>query len=105
MAITFVTGNTKPFLSGTIHDEDDATEPVNLAGCSVVFQMRKADDKRFTVNAAAIVVSAADGTVRYEWGDNDLNTPGTYLVQFEVTYPDGKTQTTSTPVAIEVRRA
>ena len=105
MALIFVTGDTKPFLNGTIHDSDDADSPVNLTGCSVVFQMRKADDRRFTVNAAAVVVSAVDGTVRYEWGDNDLNTPGTYLVQFEVTYPDSKVQTTATPVEIEVRRA
>lgn len=105
MSLTFVTGNMRPSLTGVIHEEGDPTALINLTGCTVRFQMRKSDDKRFTVNAAASVVDAAGGEVRYDWAANDLNVPGTYLVQWEVTFPDNKTQTTAEPVEIEVRRA
>jgi Rib/alpha/Esp surface antigen-like repeat protein len=105
MSLTFVTGNTKPYLTAVIHDEDDPSEPINLTGCSVRLQMRKADDRRFTVNAEVDITSAAAGAVEYRWGTNDLNQPGTYEVQFEVTFPDSKVQTTAVPVEIEVRRA
>lgn len=105
MALTFVTGDTKPYLNGTITEEDDTTAPIDLTGCTVLFQMRKSDDRKFTVNSAVTVLDAPSGSVQYQWGTNDLNTPGTYEVQFEVTFPDGKTQTTASPVEIEVRRA
>lgn len=104
--LRFVTGNTKPYLNGTIFLEEDPSTPVNLTGCTVRIQMRKADDRRFTVNQEVTTVTdALNGQVQYQWGENDLNTPGIYQVQFEVTYPDDSTQTTSSPIDIEVRRA
>lgn len=107
--LKFVTGNTQPFLNGTITGLNETTneyEPINLGGCTVRMQMRKDDDRRFTVNQeVTTVVNAAAGQVQYEWGPNDLNTPGIYLVQFEVTYPDATVQTTAEPPTIEVRRA
>lgn len=105
MPLTFVTGDTRPALFGVIHEADDPTAVLDLSGCTVRFQMRKADDRRYTVNAEATIVSPSEGEVRYTWATNDLNVPGTYLVQWEVTFPDTSVQTTATPVEIEVRRA
>jgi hypothetical protein len=102
---TFVQGDTGPSLLATLHDQTDPFIPLDLSDASGVrFQMRKPDDKRYTVNAPATIVNAATGRVRYAWGPNDLAVPGDYEVQFEVTFVDGMVQTTATPNQITVRR-
>jgi len=104
MSLTFVQGDTAPDINGIIHEEDSPDDIVDLTDCSVRFQMRKPDDHRYRVNAAATVVDAAAGRVRYSWGANDLSDPGTYVVQWEVTYLGGRVQTTSPEVTVTVRR-
>lgn len=104
MSLEFVQGDTAPDITSQIHLEDDPTSPVVLTGASVRFQMRKADDRRFTVNAAATVTDESTGLVRYSWAVNDLAVPGTYLAQWEVTYPGGRVQTTAPVETLTVRR-
>lgn len=102
MPLTFVQGDTAPAITALItHDSDGSA--LDLAGSTVKFQMRKSDDRRFTVNNDATIVNASTGSVSYSWGPNDLAVPGTYLVQWEVTYADARVQTTSTS-EITVRR-
>jgi hypothetical protein len=101
---TFVQGDTGPDLTAILHDEDDATSPIDLTGAAVRFQMRKENDKRFTVNQPATVLSAAAGEVSYSWAVNDLAVPGDYQVQWEIVFPDGKIQTQAVPSTITVRR-
>lgn len=102
MTLTFVQGDTAPAITATI-SHDSTGSPVDLAGSAVRFQMRKANDRRFTVNEVATLVDAPTGQVEYVWGPNDLAVPGDYQVQWEVTYPDARIQTTSTST-ITVRR-
>lgn len=102
--LTLVQGDTAPDLVAVIHEEDDAETPIDLTGASVAFQMRKADDRRYTVNATMVADDPVNGQFHYEWGTNDLAVPGTYQGQFEITYQDGKIQTTRVPFSIEVRR-
>jgi hypothetical protein len=105
MGLTFVQGDTGPDIEATIHLEDPSTTPVDLTHTDgVKFQMRKPDDRRFTVNAVATVLDAEAGTVKYSWGANDLSVPGDYECQWEVTFEDGKVITTAFPVTITVRR-
>ena len=104
MSLTFVQGDTAPDITAIIHEEDDPTSVIDLTDCAVKFQMRQSDDKRYTVNASATVTDAPAGAVSYSWGANDLAVPGTYVVQWEVTYPGGRIQTTSPEVTITVRR-
>lgn len=101
MTLTFVQGDTAPALTATIIHSDSTA--LNLTGSSVRFQMRKANDKRFTVNEVATLVDAPTGQVEYVWGPNDLAVPGDYQVQWEVTYPDARIQTTAI-ATITVRR-
>lgn len=102
--LTFVQGDTAPDLQAVIHDADDSDDVVDLTGATVRFQMRRPDDRRFTINAEAEILDEDAGTVRYQWGTNDLNVPGDYLVQWEVTYPDARIQTTAAANTITVRR-
>ena len=102
MTLEFVQGDTAPAITATIALKSDLS-PVDLSGASVRFQMRKPDDRRFTVNAAATVTNASAGAVRYAWATNDLTVPGEYVVQWEVTYADLRIQTTGQET-ITVRR-
>ena len=102
--LQYVQGDTGPDLVAIIHEDTTDKEPIDLTDASVAFQMRKPDDKRYTVNAVVEIEDAEAGRVRYEWGPNDLAVTGLYDGQFEVTFSDGKIQTTKTPFTIEVRR-
>jgi Rib/alpha/Esp surface antigen-like repeat protein len=104
MADIVVQGDTGPDVVAVLHEEGSVTSPIDLTGATVAFQMRKPDDRRYTVNALATIEDATAGQVRYEWGPNDLAVPGDYQAQFEITFPNGKVQTTKTPLTIEVRR-
>lgn len=105
MSLTFVQGDTDPTIQSVLHEEDDPTVIIDLSQAqSVRFQMRKQDDHRYTVNAAGTIVDAPNGQVSYSWGANDLSVPGTYLVQWEITWLGGRVQTTAQEVLITVRR-
>jgi len=101
MTNTWVQGDTEPAITATLNRSGAAE---SLTGASVKFQMRKDDDKRYTVNAAATIVDEASGKVKYVWGASDLNIIGTYLVQWEVTFLSGRIETTDPPNPIIVRR-
>jgi len=107
MSLTFVQGDTAPDITAIIHEEDDISsviDLVNLTNASVRFQMRRSDDRRYQVNSGADILDAVNGRVSYSWAANDLSVPGTYVVQWEVTYLGGRVQTTSPEVTITVRR-
>ena len=97
----YVTGDTGPAHQARIplldNDGNETGSYADLTDASVKFQMRKADDKEYTVDAvASIVGTPTDGRVKYSWAANDLSMPGEYLVQYEVTFPDTTIQTTTT---------
>jgi len=102
--LVFVQGDTAPDLGAVLHVKGDPTTPIDLTDATVRFQMRKGDDRTFTVDAAADIVDADGGEVVYQWDTNDLAVPGDYNVQWEVTFPDLRIQTTATPNLIRVRR-
>lgn len=104
MSLTFVQGDTAPSIVSVIHLEDPPLTITNLTGCTVRFQMRKNDDRRFTVNSIAQITNSAAGAVSYDWAPNDLAIPGTYQVQWEVTFPGGRIQTTAPTETATIRR-
>lgn len=100
----FVQDDTSPEIAAQLHEELNESVPVDLNGCTVKFQMRKPDDREFTVDAAATITNPAEGLVSYTWAPGDLHVFGEYDVQWQVTYGDGKKQTTTLPNRILVRR-
>lgn len=101
----FVQGDTEPAINATLHEEDAPAQVWDLTDAgSVRFQMRKADDRRFTVDNEATILDPEAGTVRYNWGPNDLSVPGEYEVQWRVIYNDLRKQTTAHTQTITVRR-
>lgn len=58
---------------------------VDLTPSTVKFKMRLVGSATLKVDAAAVIVSAPAGTVRYDWASADVNTAGVYLIWWEVT--------------------
>ena len=79
-----VQGDTKPALTTTL--EHDGI-PQDLTGSTVEFHMSN------IVVAEATVTDASAGQVMYQWQPGDTDIPGLYIAEFEVTYPDGTTET------------
>lgn len=73
---------------------DQAGTAVDLSGAtSVVFSLRDRRTQAVKISrAAATIVDAATGRVRYSWTAADVDTPGSYVGEFEVTFASG-TQT------------
>lgn len=66
---------------------DDTGTAKNLTGCTVVFLMATSSETIDTpvINAAATVVNAATGAVKYSWTGTDTNTVGSYVARWRVT--------------------
>lgn len=70
----------------------------------VTFIMTTAVGATPKVNAAAVIVDAANGVVRYDWASVDTNAPASYLGEWQVTWADGRKQSfpTLTYITIDV---
>lgn len=81
--------------------------PINLTGCTVRWKMARKSDGAVVVDAAAAIVSAADGRVQYEWVAPDTDDSGHFEGEWRVTYPDGKTLTVPTTnfVGVHVQKS
>lgn len=67
----------------------------------VVFRMRPKDSTGLVVNDAGTIVSAT--RVAYQFESPELETPGTYLLEATLTYPDGEeTAPTSSYVVVVI---
>jgi hypothetical protein len=60
---------------------------------SVAFHMRSEGGGAAKVDAAAVVVNAAGGIVKYSWAAVDTDTSGSYEAEFEVTWSGSRTET------------
>lgn len=83
--------DTVPSIRATLQNGNG--DPVDLINATVRFHMRLIGANNTTVDAAAVVVSAAAGIVQYNWIADDTDTIGSYQAEFEVTYPDSTVET------------
>lgn len=98
---TFFVGNRNPSITQTITNDNGAAH--DLTGQTVKFRMRAVGSQTLKVDAAATIVSAAAGTVRYDWAAADVDTPGLYLVWWQVTTTAGSNTQDVTEAIIEFR--
>jgi hypothetical protein len=91
MKYTFVQGDTLPILTETIKGPNGVA--VDLTGATVKFHLWRPGEAA-KVNAAGSVYDASGGIVKYSWGTTDLNTPGLYNAEWEITFIGGGIQTT-----------
>jgi hypothetical protein len=99
--LLFWVGNRNPSITETILNDNGTAH--NLTGQTVKFKMRAVGSATKKVNAAATVVSAAAGTVRYDWAALDVDTAGQYLVWWEVTTTAGGNTQDMAEAVIEFR--
>jgi hypothetical protein len=88
-------GDTARSIQATLLDPDDVAVNLTTAS-SVKFIMRLKGARGSAtpkVEAAAVIVTAASGIVRYDWVTADVNTVGTYYAEWEVIWPVGKPDT------------
>ena len=83
--------DTSPSMLATLQDANG--NAVGVVGASVRFHMRAIGSTNATVDAAAVIVDAANGIVRYDWDAADTATVGSYQAEFEVTYADASVET------------
>jgi len=99
MATTFniKQGDLLPSVEATLTDASGAA--INLTSAvSVTFRMwrQRPGEVAYVVSRAATVVSAAAGTVRFDWQSGDTTEIGVFSADFLVMWPSSKPQTIPT---------
>lgn len=79
------TGDTAPSVEATLRVEGSVLDLTNAT--SVRFKMSNGLDE------AAVIVDAAGGKVRYDWGSGQTDTAGTFDAEFEIAWTGGGVQT------------
>lgn len=83
--------DTSPSIEATLTDINGTA--INLNDASVRFHMKNLSNNAVVVDAAATIVTAASGIVRYDWQSADTTKAGIYSCEFEVTYSDASIET------------
>ncbi len=91
----FTQSDTRPFMAVTIKNSLTGAV-VDLTGATVTFNFRLSKPRAKTAkvsSGACTVTSTTGGQVEYRWGATDLDIPGIYTAEFQVTHTDTKVQT------------
>ena len=87
--LVWYVGNRNPSITENITVDGAAYDLTAASG--VKFMSRAVGASTTTIDAAATIVSAAAGTVRYDWAANDVDTAGEFIGWWRVTV-SSKTQ-------------
>lgn len=99
--LTFVQADTAPSVYGTV----TTVAPGDLSTvASARFQMRLTGEFAYRVDAAAVITASStlSLSLRYDWAAGDLDTPGDYIMRWELVYSDGSVQHTEPENTITV---
>ena len=77
--------DTSPPISATLLQDG---LPYDLTGATVNFHMRLNGAALAKVDSVVTIIDSTGGIVEYDWQAGDLDTPGIYQLEWEVTNPD-----------------
>lgn len=98
-------GDRLPSIDAIVKKRSDSTVIDLSTATGVTFRMwkQRTTSGAYKVNAAATILSAEDGIVRYEWAAGDTAEVGDYLAEFVIQWPLSRTQTIPTDGVLHVR--
>lgn len=76
-------------IQATLKGADGVAVDLSSGVSSVRYNMRSKVTGAAKVDAAATIVTAASGIVKYQWVAGDTDTPGLYNAEFEVLFSSG----------------
>lgn len=92
MADFFIKQNDSgPSIMSTLQDADGVSVP--LTGALVHFHLTSALGGEAVVEAVALILDEAAGTVQYDWQAGDTGTAGMFYADWRVTFPSGVVET------------
>lgn len=103
MAVDFYIkqADTSPPIVAILKDATDTA--VDLTGATIRFIMTNKATGEAVVDAAAEIVDADEGRVRYLWVSPNTDEPANYKAEFEVLWPDGTYETFPNSAYITVK--
>lgn len=90
---TIKKGDLVPAITATLMQAVGSTSPAAIdltTATGVKFAMRNRSTGTIKVDAAATVVTAAAGTVKYQWIAADVDTVGDYDAEWQITWVSGR---------------
>jgi len=104
--IELIQNDTKPTIRMTCLSGDcgETGESINLSGTVVRFTFKKAlGSGNYKFKRVCDIVDASNGICEYSWATGDLDTIGDFSGELEITFSDGKIQTSRT-ISFGVRK-
>lgn len=96
-----VANDTRPRLNFTLKQNGVA---INLTGAVVKFYFKKQGSDELKIDGRSCTVSdASNGEGFLSWQSGDLDTPGVYYGEFEITFSDTKIQTCKEKIKFKIR--
>lgn len=84
-AFTFKRGNLLPEFEVVLENlTETGWEPADLTGCTVEFLMSDLNGTQI-IEDACVVITPAEGRVKYSWASGDTDNIGTFQGEFRVT--------------------
>ncbi len=101
---TIKQNDTEKKLEATLRDAADVA--VDLTGATIVFSMRRLDDRTVVISKQTVTITnppGTDGKVEYPWKLSETATLGEYEGEFQVTFSGGGVQTFPNDRHIRIR--
>jgi len=101
LVIKLKQGDDLPVLTVVLRDGNKL--PIDITGAAVKFLMKLENSTSLKIDSTGVTIDdSTGGQVTYPWSTGDLDTDGSYLAEFEITFGSGKILTCPSDEEIDV---